>query len=919
MKEEEKFEDIETIAQYGTKSLEQMERHAAVSAGFHDYEQDSFADKQMIANLCTQYKVFFEDNPKFSKFLDEMNAYAELDPYEHNNYLKEMNYVTNLSSKIEEMHRLLDEQEKEFLVSEDNSDIEAYNKLSEQDKMKADREYVLKEETIDNRRRALLSFEAYFENIRRGNLKDMDGLSDDANDKIKEANKISGRTLIDFEDEQGRKCYYINSSGAALDTKIDREDLTFAENKLATLGDLTLKDVEMKNAPLFPHEPRMTDISQQFSGECYLYSALQDITRLYPEKIKDMIKDNDDGTCTVRFFAKSQKKTEGYGSETVYHPVYVRVDKIVPKFGFGYDRMANDCLWVNMIERAYAMSGLHETYDEPTNLPVDLNDEKYKDKPWKPSISAIEGGHEYNALETLLGPAGVPKEITKPTVTDINQENDKLQTALDKLEKVKYVDVKSADSITRHAFYTLYKKKGGDLPESEIQKMDEKKLIKLMEDKCSKGDNYEYFEDAYKVIKATAQKVIDMTADRQMTSFMMTCKLGVALSDSIEEFYPEADSDELKVADTAIRSVYSDIREGLLEAGFKAEIPETPLKDKFFNEIKDALDKGLPLSCGSNQEKTKYATTRHAYSLIGAFKSEDVPPKYFFRIKNPHTKLEYANGMEYKNENGELVGNWVNVKDGIFDMQLENFIADYKYVYKNGSKELEATPHRKVQGYDIITEGDVVKNEENTITAGRLTDIMKVSNDLYDAMVSTNSKHSKDSPEYKNLLEGIKQFRHNLASAYGRSHQDMQKLTEPLIDLVQKYEQHVDDQLLGASKRQTRRKAVCAEIRKTVRAMDKGLNPLHEYQKEYAWKLVDKYDDMNGIKDKSQINEVAERMFKNKAFRKVVNSTNITKMSKPDKGQMEQHLSKIETSLKGRGVDKGVDMATMKQKTGPIL
>ena len=216
MKEQEKFEDIETIAQYGTKSLEQMERHAAVSAGFHDYEQDSFADKQMIANLCTQYKVFFEDDPKFSKFLDEMNAYAELDPYEHNNYLKEMNYVTNLSSKIEEMHRLLDEQEKEFLVSEDNSDIEAYNKLSEQDKMKADREYVLKEETIDNRRRALLSFEAYFENIRRGNLKDMDGLSDDANDKIKEANKISGRTLIDFEDEQGRKCYYINSSGGVV-------------------------------------------------------------------------------------------------------------------------------------------------------------------------------------------------------------------------------------------------------------------------------------------------------------------------------------------------------------------------------------------------------------------------------------------------------------------------------------------------------------------------------------------------------------------------------------------------------------------------------------------------------------------------------------------------------------------------------
>jgi len=69
--------EISVIAKYGEQSLEQLERHAKINAGFHDYEEDSFADKQMIGNLCVQYKVFFEGDPKFSSFLNEMKEYSE--------------------------------------------------------------------------------------------------------------------------------------------------------------------------------------------------------------------------------------------------------------------------------------------------------------------------------------------------------------------------------------------------------------------------------------------------------------------------------------------------------------------------------------------------------------------------------------------------------------------------------------------------------------------------------------------------------------------------------------------------------------------------------------------------------------------------------------------------------------------------
>ena len=64
--------EVSVIAKYGKKSLEELERHARINAGFHDYEEDSFADKKMIGNLCAQYKVFFEGAPTFNSFLNQV-------------------------------------------------------------------------------------------------------------------------------------------------------------------------------------------------------------------------------------------------------------------------------------------------------------------------------------------------------------------------------------------------------------------------------------------------------------------------------------------------------------------------------------------------------------------------------------------------------------------------------------------------------------------------------------------------------------------------------------------------------------------------------------------------------------------------------------------------------------------------------
>ncbi len=939
--------DITPLAKYGEKSLEQLERHARINAGFHDYEEDTFADKQMIGNLCDQYRVFFEENPVFNSFIKEMKEYALLDPYTHENYVKERDFVSSIPKKLEELNKALDIEEEELQKELNEIDEEAFKKLPEDERKKIDRKYVLMQETIDNRRRALASFDMYFENMSRGEMKDIDELKKQSyfmkqsDDEIKlglkktkvdlklnieYADGLDGRTAICLNDEDGNEFYYINSHKVKLDLNIDREGLNSFQKTLVTLADTTSKEIEIPDAPIFPHEPMMTDVSQRVSGECYLYAGLQNVARMYPQKIKEMIKDNGDGTATVRLYGKKFNKET---RTTEFVPVYVRVDKVISKFGAAgiqYERMGEDCLWVNLIERAYAMSGLHETRGENDNLPIMAGRTKGFEN-WKPSVRGIEGGLEEQFLENLLGPDGVSHFIDKPSLYNVQEERKKLEEAKEKLEQIKDVDVNDPESIVKHALYSYSKSSPGD----RIGDMSEKEFQKLTKDEVvSKVDDFfvnlgyqaagEYMEYIYDGLVKMVTTILSYPPEKRNTKDLGNSLANIR-DNAIEEVAKDNDltGNEFDGFERGMIGVYERLRERIFDMGLEHQIPKREKTEKFFNEVKTAIDKGLLVSCSTynKAEKTKLADEQHAYSLIGAYASDDVPPKYYFRIKNPHTKLTSDNGVEYTNEDGKVVGKWVNVKDGIFDMEMEDFLNDFERIHYNGDKVLESIPQKKIVGYDIITPAEVDKHEKSIVTNDKLTDYMKSANDLYDALICTNSKYSHDSDQYKDLVEGLKQFRHKLAGAQGRNIADMEKLTEPLMNLVGAYEKHVDDKIMGPSKRQSRRKKVCSEIRKVVTAIKEGRNPHQEYEKEYAKTLIDKYYDMNNIKDKSEIDAVADRLYNNKAFRGIANNTNIFSMKNPAKNQVETHLKKIETSLKGRGIDKGVDLATMKATKDP--
>lgn len=68
---------------------------------------------------------------------------------------------------------------------------------------------------------------------------------------------------------------------------------------------------DMKDEPLFSHEPTLSDIQQGGVGDCYFQAAMAELVVSEPEKLKECMRDNGDGTVTVRLFRKV-KSVDGH-------------------------------------------------------------------------------------------------------------------------------------------------------------------------------------------------------------------------------------------------------------------------------------------------------------------------------------------------------------------------------------------------------------------------------------------------------------------------------------------------------------------------------------------------------------------------------------------------------------------------------
>jgi len=143
-----------------------------------------------------------------------------------------------------------------------------------------------------------------------------------------------------------------------------------------------------KEAPLFRHDPHINDIFQGQMGNCYFESALIAIlkTENGSKKILEMMKDNGDGTVTVRIFNNN------------LIPCYFKIEKSIPKSNYLIlkEKIVNNrdhVIWPAILMKAcIAAMNLKKDFNLNNNINILGN-----------SWHAADGGSPSLVFERLLG------------------------------------------------------------------------------------------------------------------------------------------------------------------------------------------------------------------------------------------------------------------------------------------------------------------------------------------------------------------------------------------------------------------------------------------------------------------------------------------------------------------------------------
>lgn len=138
--------------------------------------------------------------------------------------------------------------------------------------------------------------------------------------------------------------------------EIDEKAISYVED---TLYSENMEESNIKDIPLFLHEPNINDVRQSSIGDCWLVSAISAIVKTNPDYIRSMFHDNGKGDVIVRLYTPVDSR----GNEVAKNHMFDDGVKMVPSYfklkkhyetGYGN---ASDCTWVQLLEKAYALGG----------------------------------------------------------------------------------------------------------------------------------------------------------------------------------------------------------------------------------------------------------------------------------------------------------------------------------------------------------------------------------------------------------------------------------------------------------------------------------------------------------------------------------------------------------------------------------
>ncbi len=436
--------------------------------------------------------------------------------------------------------------------------------------------------------------------------------------------------------------YFKMDTGGYLEVRPGGELIDYGERELVgTYKDgeektvqITLKKVP-KEKPLFPHEPSVNDIAQGKLGDCYLLSGLSAIVHASPQMIKDCMRDNGDGTVTVRFYKNSEEQGRPMKE------VYVRVKKSVPEG----DVYAKGSLWVQMIEKAYAASGLHHSQESG------------------PGYNAIEGGTSDQFISRLTGKRAVRVMKTKPAKDTDNYFDAFMDSIREKHE---------TDGMVREV--TLQAEALGIPLTGEVTADD---IIQI----GMAAFNYMQYFDTVKDKKISNQE--------QAKEFFDHLKL-----EELPDIIPkEKQTDEIQIErnrsmkETVLRQIRNFMLSFLPHEAFSGLY--SAHAEELYTKIQDSIKRGERVTASSEQsfeggtigglngEGVKLGiVSKHAYTVMGV---KQMDQNKYVQLRNPWAHM--GRTYERDTKSGRITRGVQNKGNhGIFLVELNEFITYYSLV-----------------------------------------------------------------------------------------------------------------------------------------------------------------------------------------------------------------------------------------------
>ena len=407
---------------------------------------------------------------------------------------------------------------------------------------------------------------------------------------------------------------------------------------------------DRKNRPLFLHTPCIKDLKQGEVGDCYLLAGLGSVVASSPDLIRQLMRDNGDGTVTVRFF----RNKEDDGTD---EPLYVTVKKTVPKnIVTQGDEYARGCLWVQMIEKAYAVSGIHSN--------AVTGKQKKKNTP---GYDGISGGHLCFFLRHLLGSSDTIFYDMKGNVKTINYgiEAAKLLNAIP-IEKAPILQQGQAMSrIAIEKYLMVLAEIAAEDGVSLSSIKNEKKLRKNLQKYSKIMKRYaEETEKSGKPVNEAMKKYEKFKLNEENLT-----KLVDVLCDGLDKKMAPAD-DTIELYSQVEMAAYNDITKALHDH-----------KYVMFGTKKLGL-----LKLGKNGEtESSGMVGTHAYTVL---RTEEIKiagkVHRYLVLFNPWTE----GGITYKLDKNNSIkkGKSTNKDEGIFYLELRDALAKYADSYEIASQ-----------------------------------------------------------------------------------------------------------------------------------------------------------------------------------------------------------------------------------------